>query len=251
MSLLAGWSRQIWLLALLVGTLLARSGVRWLSLELRGAPSRRSRRAVRWRAFLARSGIRTTLRWLVYVGIPYVALLSGLLFPHELGLVWPSREAWRQTLPPLAGLTLLSMAVFVHAASTWDATTPPPESLAWRAPFGLFLFWPDILLVHTHWAFYRAIGLAFGAGSRAMAVGVLLVLLEWLLDPAWWRRMQRPHLALHPLFRVQSLFIAAVGFALSGSALPALAFHLLLEPLLFGGLFFRPPTLASRQFPNT
>lgn len=241
------WPREAWLAVLLAGTLFLRSGMRWFSLIARAAPARYGRQAARWRALLARAGVRAAVRWSVYLGIPYVALLSGLLFPYELGLVWPPRHTWQPTLVPLIGVGGLGIAMFAHAALAWPRPQHPPECRLWHAPYGFFLFWPDILLVHAHWAFYRAVGMAFtGAVGVSALIGLLLIVLEWGLDPAWWRRMQRPHLAMHPLFRVIAALLAAVGFAQSGSALPALALHLLVEPLLFGGLFFRPAHLAPR-----
>jgi len=212
MSPLAWWPREIWLALLLASTLFARSGVRWFSLTVRGAPIRYSRQATRWRALLARTGIRTALRWSVYLGLPYVALLSGLLFPHELGLVWPPRYIWGQTMVALIGLGSLGTAMFGHAALAWPRHQPPPECRLWQAPFGFFLFWPDILLVHAHWAFYRAVVMVFtGAAGMSALLGLVFIVLEWGLDPAWWRRLQRPHLAMHPLFRCMMAILAAVG----------------------------------------
>ena len=247
MTPFAWWPREVWLALLLAGTLFARSGVRWLSLIARAAPVRYSRQAARWRALLARAGVRTALRWSVYLGVPYVALLSGGLFPHELGLIWPPDATWRQTLVALVGLGSVGMAIFVHAALVWPRRQYPPECRLWQAPFGFFLFWSDILLVHAHWAFCRAVAMVLtGTIGISAFLGLVLILLEWWLDPAWWRRLQRPHMAMHPLFRCMMAIVAAVGFAQSGSVIPALVGHLLAEPLLFGGGLFQPARHARR-----
>ena len=140
---------------------------------------------------------------LFMLGPPYAALLSGRLTPAMAAFDLPS---WSRLLdsavPPLAGAVALS-GVLLWLHSRWLASRYPQgvlPAVRMRAqlsrPWGISFVLFDAFCYQAHWAFYRlAAALYLHDVTRGAALGALLVLLEWLLDPGWRARLLRPGLA--------------------------------------------------------
>ncbi len=149
------------------------------------------------------------VRFLYYVGMPYLALLLGATSPQPMGLVdldwlWASLS---KTSPPraLSALVLdwlraaglgvaLGLGLFLLLALTWwyyarslktlpgspphTALTTSPPTEAW---WSLLL---DAIYLEVHWAFYRSVPIIFLKDYYLGSfLGLLLVGLEWWTDP--------------------------------------------------------------------
>lgn len=236
MTLPIAWNvdERVLILVLVAGSIIARSVSRWGSWGVRSRPGRAGRLAYRVRQLEQYPIIRELFRWLFYLGIPYAALLAGILNPRVLGITLPARSTWQ----PLAFFGVLFIVLL--GAGWWHYTRVRPSRATpnitadWRGdPFGWARLWPDIVLHQSHWAFYRALPVAYVAGFAGPFLGVILVLIEWGMDPLWWRALTRPRLLPPVALRLALVVISAFGFAVSGSSLPGLALHLVLEPALF------------------
>jgi hypothetical protein len=95
-------------------------------------------------------------------------------------------------------------------------------SRPWSISFVLF----DALCYQTHWAFYRlGAALYLHDVPRGAAVGSLLVLLEWLLDPGWRARLRRPGLAEDQLLLLALMLLSGALSALVPGFWLLLAVH--------------------------
>lgn len=132
-----------------------------------------------------------------YVGVPYLALITGLATPAQMALAWPdgaqAGTAALWTIAALAaGVPVLWLLARLSARTYPPGVLPLVRSRAqWTRPWGFAFILLDTLYLQAHWMFYRAAAAsALDAGPRDVAVaGIILVAAEWLFDPAWWSDM--------------------------------------------------------------
>lgn len=236
MTLPVPWNvdERVLLLALVLGSILVRSVSRWGSWGIRSRPGRAGRLAYRVRRLEQYPLLREIVRWIFYLGVPYAALLAGILNPHVLGVTLPDQSTWQPLVFFGALFAALLGASWWHYSRVHPTRATPHITDDWRGDvFGWARLWPDITLHQMHWAFYRALPVAYVTGFAGPFLGVVLVLIEWGMDPLWWRALTRPRLLPPVALRLAMLVISAFGFAVSGSSLPGLALHLVWEPALF------------------
>ena len=174
---------------------------------------------------------------LFMLGPPYAALLSGQMTPAMAAFDVP---AWPRVVD--TAVPLVAGAVVVTGAILWlhhrwlvgDTPSPAPPrgrleaasreagrypsgvlpAVRMRAqlsrPWGISFVLFDALCYQAHWAFYR-LGAALYLHDVPLgaAVGSLLVLLEWLLDPGWRARLWRPGLAEDQLLLLALMLTSA------------------------------------------
>lgn len=102
----------------------------------------------------------SVVRFAFYVGIPYVALLGGVVTPGSLGLIAaPEREApYRGALAAAGTVVLMALIWWYYRRQTisWDAANLPPRWVLGRS-WGWVLLLVIVLYQQIHWAFYRAL----------------------------------------------------------------------------------------------
>lgn len=176
----------------------------------------RRRKSVSWVHFLSRGWAASISRFAYYVGLPYAALILGVVPGRYLGLVGldrlqasiePASSAWRllsqtrnnaslivlEWLPDLGIVAGLAVVMLVLLGGTWLGYS----TFLYNAIPGLRLSFPaqpkraDLLIIKVlyqavHWSFYRsAVWLLTDDLYLGVIGGVLLVGLEWVLEPGW------------------------------------------------------------------
>ncbi len=141
--------------------------------------------------------IERSALFLYYVGVPYAALIYGVVDARSMGIAyldWRRGAFWALGIGG-AGSVLLAAAWGLYArrviTSGVDIELFPliGEIRILGQPLG----WANILLAviyrEAHWTFYRSVGLWGGYNAVVGAViGIVLVLAEWIANPAWRNR---------------------------------------------------------------
>lgn len=185
----------------------------------------RSRRPVRWPLSLLCEGGR----FLYFVGLPYVALLGGLIPSTQVGLVnreWP-RDL---TLALPLGLGAFLVLLLLRALMLWQEKTAPGgvAPVEQSPPFGVML--RESVYQEIHWAFYRSAPLlTLDARLKGIALGLMIVALEAWLDPAWRARWRHPEQAATTLRTASLAVIMAVVFSVTGNFWVTVGVHLAVE----------------------
>ncbi|MBS1252670.1 MAG: hypothetical protein MAG451_01711 [Anaerolineales bacterium] len=165
-------------------------------------------------------------RFAFYVGIPYAALLAGIVTLTSLGLgPAPSRGVLNQGALVAGGAVILMGAVGWRyrreVIALGDAPGPllgPVRQVAGR-PWSWV--WLLITVIHqqVHWAFYRALPLLILDDRYAGGfVGLGLVLLEAYADPRVRRDLADPGEAEFLLLSASLAVVTTVLFVLTGTS---------------------------------
>ncbi len=201
--------------------------------EWTGWPGRAMARLVRWRYAPWMGEI---LRLLYYVGLPYTvivfrrvgqpaymgipplegnALTIGEAILQLLGLAHPD-EAW-QILWPALGLTAGALAL--TALLCWwytrslRALPPVTVPITNAGPISWWIAFREAAYLQMHWAFYRSGTILltenFYSGT---ALSLVLICLEWALNPAWRTDLRQPFRAEVRLSRLSLALITALLF---------------------------------------
>lgn len=182
-------------------------------------------------------------RFLFYVGIPYLALggwprrpYQGLLSLNDLGLVglgldasaplstsWPATR-WLRSVG--TGLGVGSIAALILAVA-WANANRQAESRRLRLPRQPW--WAvlvNALYLEMHWAFYRS-ALAVGLDDvyAGTFLGLGLVYLEWVLNPAWRRGWGLEFQGAGQWLRAALALVAALVFLLTRNLWVCLGVH--------------------------
>jgi len=173
--------------------------------------------------------VRETGRFLYFVGLPYVALLSGLIPATQAGLV---NCAWLRDLTlclPLGLGTLLAL-VLLRALTLWREKTAPGGIAPTEPPPPFWTTLRESVYQEVHWAFYRSAPLlALDDRAHGIALGLGIVALEAWLDPAWRERWRHPHLAITALRTATLAVIMAVIFGITHNLWITLGMHVAVE----------------------
>jgi hypothetical protein len=173
-----------------------------------------------WVRFFSEGWPTSALRFVYYIGLPYVALILGVVPGRYLGLIRPDRLrepasgststflgqvrdylsvvalGWLPDLGTIAGLGAILM---LFLGVTWLGYSHlrdvvRTESRASRAsrrgnkgPGAV-----SVIYQAVHWSFYRsAVWLLADNLYLGVVGGIVLVGAEWLLDPGWISRLHR------------------------------------------------------------
>ncbi len=206
----------------------------------------RRRTSISWTRLLSEGWAASIVRFAYYIGLPYAALILGVVPGRYLGLVGLDRlqakgspltgfasasDAWQllfqlrddvslvilDWLPDVGRLASLAVAMLLLLSATWLGYGRFRYHLT--AGLGLSLTstpkTQDVSGIHVvyqavHWSFYRsAVWLLTDDLYLGVVGGVLLVAGEWVLEPGWIDREQ------HTLSREVLLIDAGVLTATS------------------------------------
>ena len=174
------------------------------------------------------------LRLVYFAGLPYLALILGVVAPRFLGV---SVADWGPSL--LSGLKLGLMAfVAIAGCLSYYAVTPlklarlEPQGLSaemasLRVPLGWSLLLVEVVSREAHWAFYRA-GIAqllndVYAGSF---IGLSLVLLELYANPRYRHGLLQAGQAESILLGVTYAVLSTLIYLVTGNLWACIVVHL-------------------------
>lgn len=183
--------------------------------------------------FLNRPVARPVLEALYYVGIPYLALLQGNLLPHLLGLI---NLDWVQDIgmggaQGLGALALTFLAFRYAIPGGNSSSTSSSEDRTCR-PGKIALLWTAITQ-QIHWVFYRAAMIQIiGDMYWGAFAGLLLVILEWALDPGIRRRLSDPIAGRREIARLLPLATTTALYILVRNLPLLITIHWLFEIML-------------------
>ncbi|MCC7353523.1 MAG: hypothetical protein IT330_07165, partial [Anaerolineae bacterium] len=170
-------------------------------------------------------GILWVVRLIYGFGVPYAALLMGLMSPRLFGL---AEINWVQSLGLGGALAGIALAILVLGWWGYRREVPPPADL---------LPWPLALLgiaaLQGHWALYRTgATLWLNDTYGGVWVGLALVALEAALVPSTWRALATPDQAEKLLRPAAFAFSSAVLFYYTHNLWLCCAFHCIGEMAL-------------------
>lgn len=190
-----------------------------------------------WRSPYGR-GVVEVGRFFFFLGIPYLALggwprepYQGLLSPQDLGIVgldaqWPPTR-WLAAVGTGLGLGLLALLILVLAWRNADRVSEGPNLRFLPRPWWSILL--EVVCLEVHWAFYRSAMAALQQDLYAgVFSGLVLVYLEWGLDPDWRRGWRRRSRAAIQWLQVALALISALAFLLTHNLWVGLVIHGLL-----------------------
>jgi len=184
-------------------------------------PGRLGQWAKTVKGWLYRYWLLEAIRFLYYIGIPYAALLRGVVLPRLMGL---THLDWVKGI----GLgTALGGGAFLLLALIWGwyaraiAALPLPArerrgaSLGFAGSTDGWSPLREAIYLETHWAFYRsATVLLLDDHYAGIFLGFLLVTLEWAINPAWRTDLSLPWRSVNILMRWSMAFVMAIIFLL-------------------------------------
>lgn len=208
------------------------------------------RDAVRfWMGNLPRAGF--------YLGLPYLALISGALELDALGLgdvPTPRTVAWFLGAGAAGLIGLTAIWTFYLTAlggeSLGRGGPLAPETAATRR-WGVLTLFPEALYAEAHWAFYRSVPyVIWGDPYWAAAAGAVLVAAETYFNPVRRRGFARAAEGEGVLFALGVTTVTATAYAVTGSAWLALPLHLALRWAVLRALDGARGRLARRLQPT-
>lgn len=204
-----------------------------LAWHVRVAPD--SPLATQVRAVTARRDLRAlyeVARLAYYVGIPFIALFSGLLNLRAMGLGffdWADGTRWAIVII-LAGWLLLMAIWLPYLRATADVGAPP-----WRQSLTFARRLVEIIYMQAHWAFYRAAAIVLLIGSVPDAaywgtvLGLGLVLVEAFADPRVRLHLTQVGETDLIVWNAGLAIINAIGFIVTRNLWLLLLIHFFLE----------------------
>ena len=193
------------------------AGVAWY--YRRPRPGRLGRGVETLNRWPYRHWLLEAVRVLYYIGIPYAALLRGIVLPRLMGL---TQVDWVKGI----GLgTALGGGIFLLLALIWwwyaraIATLPLSAKERQGAISGFvgssdrWIVLRETIYLQTHWAFYRSAAiLSLDSDYAGIFVGFLLVTLEWSINPAWRADLSLPGRSVNRLMTWSLAFVTAIVF---------------------------------------
>lgn len=193
-----------------------------------------------------------TIRFIYYLGIPFLTVVTGVLGADLLGISgtdWVNGQSirgflwqdWARGLGLAATAVLAMWGVWLVGRATSHRSGLMSATLSVSSPS-----WQRLLSVfydQIHWAFYRS-GPVLWLGDPYWGVfaGLALVLLETGLNPALRWALQGPESAGPPLIRVGMAWVSALLFLMTRNLWLTTAAHLALIVLIADN---RTPTAAE------
>ena len=185
------------------------------------------------------------LRLLYYVGVPFAALLWGhdavvarLMGLHQLDLPIPDGEVlntdiaanWLDWAYDVGWAATLSVGTWMLLALGWwtyrralaiagvGGAIPGADRSSWT-------FLREAAYHEVHWAFYRNAPILAIGTYWVVWIGLALVVLEAILNPAWHKSLVDPRWAPAQLMRGALAIVSSVLFLLTQSLWLALVLH--------------------------
>ena len=162
------------------------------------------------------------LRWGYMIGLPYLLLVSGILSPIHIGLV---ELDWVGTLRRVGILAPATLIILLIAWWTYLRGGSKRRSVdrGWtREPLAIVCVTSlaETAALQLHWAFYRASAATLPWVSDsywAAWLGVLLILLQWGLNPWVWRSLRNADGAEDSVRRGALLIVSTALFLMCGN----------------------------------
>jgi hypothetical protein len=195
-----------------------------------------------WRDHVLAPWAGEVTRFIYYLGIPVAVAMLGLLRADLLGIngaQWvPDQSAqgflWKDWLRGI-GLAVGAVAV---VAAVWTigraaSTRAGLSALRPRGARPLWQQWLETLYCQAHWAFYRTGPILWlNDPYWGTFAGLVLVLFEMGLDPAFWWALKSTETAAPVLFRVGAAWVSALIFVETHNLWLTGATHLVMVTLL-------------------
>jgi len=150
------------------------------------------------------------LRFLYYIGLPYLALLRGVALPSLMGLInlnWLEGIAWGTSL----GLGAFLLLAFIWRHHLRSLAGWPLQG---KLDFDLTLGWRELLreaiYQEVHWVFYGSGPTLLSNNYTGVFLGFFLSSLECWADPAWRLYLTRPGKAEGILMGLSMSFVMAI-----------------------------------------
>jgi hypothetical protein len=179
-------------------------------------------------AWRRRGEVALAARACYLLGVPLGALALRVVPPALLGLTLPlDARSWLfacATCVVTVGIVVAARADVGSPRRGSSEGAPPRPRAALLGAVAL-----DAVLIESHWAFFRAVGLAVGPPSVTLGayIGVALLAIEAWLDPAQRTIWTAPEPARRAVVSAALAIQSTTVFLLTGSSLLALGTHLL------------------------
>lgn len=169
---------------------------------LRGSPSGRFGRLLKaFETWPHSFWLFQALRFMYYLGIPYLALTQGVTNPTLMGM-WA--EDWFKStgLGAMLGLGALIIVIWVwrHFLQATAEIGPGPQGEPFLAevrtlltPWGWGLILLEVLYLEMHWAFYRGATIRLLGEYYGVFLSLLPILAEWWLNPEIRKNLRITH----------------------------------------------------------
>ena len=228
-------SENLWLW--IATSVLLSAVVNSLAWHYRSLADRGTRPLLQWSLSFVREGGR----FLYFVGLPYTALVGGLIPSTQVGLV--NLEWLRDlTLSLPLGLGTFLVLLLLRALVLWREKNAPGGLISRELPHSFWVTLRESVYQEIHWAFYRSAPLlTMDDRGQGMALGLGIAALEAWLNPAWralWRRPNRAPMALRTAWLA---VLMAVVFGVTGNLWVTMGLHVAVEgawawawPRIFG-----------------
>lgn len=175
------------------------------------------------------------LRLAYFVGIPYLALILGVVGPRNLGLTigpdWGSSLSTGIKLG-LAAMLAIAVSMGYYAYTTRDFARREQRGLTTETAklqirFGWSLVLIDIICQEAHWALYRAgPTLLLNDTYAGSLIGLVLVLLEIYANPRHRYALSQAGQAEYILLNIQCAVVSTVLYLFIGSLWACTIIHL-------------------------
>jgi hypothetical protein len=199
----------------------------------------------RTRELLLIPWVEEAIRFVYYLGIPFLAALNGLLPADLLGIQgteWVDGqgfqgfpwEEWVQGIGLMAAAVVAMVAMWlvgrwVCNRAGWATVSPDLPGPLWQRL--LHAFYDQI-----HWAFYRSGPILWlGDVYWGTFAGLALTLVEILLNPSVRWSLRNSETAGPPVFRLGMAWITALLFLATQNLWLTIGFHFILASLMARG----------------
>jgi hypothetical protein len=158
------------------------------------------------------------VRLLYYIGIPYAALLRGVVLPRLMGLTHLDWVKGAGLGAALGGGAFLLLALIWWWYARAVAALPLSAREQWGESLGddsarAWILLREVIYLETHWAFYRSAAILFLDNQYAgVFLGFLLITLEWSINPTWRANLSLPWRSVNILLTWSLALVTAITF---------------------------------------
>jgi len=193
------------------------------------------------------------LRFIYYLGIPYVALTRGVTNPTLMGvrvIDWFEGIA----LGTVLGLGTLALLIWgwrhslqaVAELGHWPQGRPfLTEVSILLTPWGWGLILLEVLYLEIHWAFYRGATIRLLGNYYGVFLSLLLILAEWWLNPGIRKSMGIAYRSGETMTTAATAFSITIIYYFTSNLWLCIAVHLAMQ---FGLLSFLTLSYGSPDY---
>jgi hypothetical protein len=195
-----------------------------------------------------------------FLGIPYLALITGVTSPLLMGLWGPDwfQPQWFGEITLGAVLSLGALMLLLwgwrHALAASDPFEHDWQRHAYSfqrrllmAPWGWGPIVLEVLYLEIHWAFYRSAAIRLSGAYYGAFAGFLLILLELLLNPAVREDLAISQRNGETLTLLATAFVVTVIYALTSNLWLCMVAHLGMQFGLLGFLEVSQPLAEDER----